>query len=88
MRYYHVWGGAYLPFLCSQLHHHLLLAATNRRYASGLNLVVALVGEIALACQIQMTRCFPPTLNQHWGGLPRQRLHQPCWREQPLLVAL
>jgi hypothetical protein len=84
---YQVWGGARPLFLCGRLYHCLLSTAINQRYTSAPDLVVTLVNKIALAHPIQMMRCFPPTLNQHWGGLPRQCLHPPRCREQPLLVA-
>jgi hypothetical protein len=58
-----------------------------RTYAIVPDLVVALVAATILACPVLLTRSYPPTHTQRWGGFPRQLQPLPRWHEQPHLVA-
>jgi hypothetical protein len=69
------------------LYHCLPSTANTGRYADTPGLVIALVAGTVLARPILLTRLYPPTLTQHWGGILRQLRPLQHWREQPHLVA-
>ncbi len=69
------------------LYHHLLSTANSRWYANVPNLTVALVATTVLVRPVLLTRYYPPTHTQCWGGSLHQLRPLPHWREQPHLVA-
>jgi hypothetical protein len=73
------------PSLARRLYHRLTSTANARRFVPVPDLAVALVDATSLARPVLSSRWLPPTQNFCRGGFQRQL--QPCWHEQPHLVA-
>jgi hypothetical protein len=70
-----------------RLDHRPSLTANSRRYAKVPNLVVAVIAATILACPVLLTRSYPPTHTQRWGGFLCQLRPLPHWRKGPHLAA-
>jgi hypothetical protein len=75
--------------LCLKLANFFMIAppTNSGRYANVPDLLIALVAATVLAHPVVLTRSYPLTHTQCWGGFLRQLRPLPRWREQPHLVA-